>query len=272
MPLTSKSSASGISYRRIGSGPAVVLLHGFPAGGDLWHNIWNGLSVSHTVIIPDLPGCGNSPLAGEKSIAETAGLIAEIVREEQQDKIVLAGHSMGGYIALALADSFPNLVAGLSLVHSTSAPDDEEKKKARLNSIDLIQKGGKHEFISKMVPGLFSPSFKQSAPRVVKEQVERSMEIPESALINFNRAMMKRQDTTAVLESAKFPVQWVCGTDDNVIPIKKILGKSHISDINFVTFYNNCGHMSMLEAPAMLVDDVAEFASFCYNREDVDYE
>lgn len=264
MSENKSTEQSGIYYRKTGSGPAIILLHGFPASGGLWRNIWGGLSVSNTVIMPDLPGSGNSPLKGATSISDMAEMIKEIMDGEQLEQAVIAGHSMGGYVALAFAALYSQKVAGLSLIHSTTDADDEEKIKTRQKAIALIEKGGKQGFINQMVPNLFSDATKQAQPELIREQIKESMEVQDAGMINFYKAMIDRKDTTQILPNATFPVQWICGHDDNVIPCKKILNKSYKADINFVSFYINCGHMSMLEAPRQLTMDLTSFISYCY--------
>ena len=258
---------NGIFYRKSGAGPAVILLHGFPASGILWHNIGEELSASFTVIIPDLPGSGNSPLNTETNISDMAGMVNAIMDHEGIEKAVIAGHSMGGYVALAFAGLYPEKIAGLSLVHSSTEADDEDKKKTRRKSIDLIKNGGKDLFISQMIPNLFSPAFKQSHPLIVKHQVEQSLEMEARGMINFYNAMLTRPDSTELLVNAHFPLQWISGFDDNIIPNKKILGKCHTSGINFVSFYNNCGHMSMLEAPEKLTKDLKDIINYSYQHQ-----
>ena len=255
--------AAPLYYRKMGFGPAVILLHGFPESGILWKNIWDELSVSSTLIIPDLPGSGSSKLEAETSIDQMAGYLKTIMDIEGIDKAVIAGHSMGGYVALAFADKYPGSVSGLSLVHSTPLADDEEKKKIRLKSIELIRKGAKNAFISQMVPNLFSEAFKQSDPEVVKQQVEQAMKMEDNSIVNFYNAMMQRADHTIMLQKAVFPVQWIAGINDNLISYKKILEQCYRSGINFVSFYNNCGHMSMFEAPEQLINDLREFIYYC---------
>jgi pimeloyl-ACP methyl ester carboxylesterase len=267
MPEISTNVSSKVFYRKMGSGPAVILLHGFPASGLLWHNIVDGLAESFTVIVPDLPGSGNSVLEKETGIGDMAGIVKSVMDMEGMEKAVIAGHSMGGYVAFEFARLYPDRVAGLSLVHSTPLADDEEKVKTRLKSIDLIQKGGKTAFISQMVPNLFSDAFKLSNPLIIKSRIEDSLTMNENAMINFYKAMINRRDNSSILANTIFPVQWICGMDDTVIPYKKIMDKYHQSDINFVSFYNNCGHMSMLEAPEQLASDLMEFANFSnYSR------
>ncbi len=265
MPEINTAVSPRVFYRKMGTGPVVVLLHGFPESGTLWQNIWHELCASFTLIIPDFPGSGNSVLERATSIADMAVCVKDILDDEQIDTAVIAGHSMGGYVAFAFAGLYPSTLAGLSLVHSIPLADDDEKKKTRLKAIELIRNGGKNAFISQMIPNLFSPAFKQSKPLAVKVQVDEALKMDDDSLVNFYEAMMDRTDHTFVLEKANYPVQWVIGAEDNVIYYKKILEQCNKSNINFVSFYRDCGHMSMIEAPQNLAYDLKEFAEYCYN-------
>jgi pimeloyl-ACP methyl ester carboxylesterase len=266
MPEISTVVTSRLSYRKMGSGPVVFLLHGFPESSPLWRNIWDELSRSFTLFMPDFPGSGNSVLEKDTGIGDMADCVKSIMDTEGISKAVVAGHSMGGYVAFAFAAKYLERVQGLSLIHSIPLPDDEEKKKNRLKSIDLVQKGAKKAFVSQMIPNLFSESFKHSNPAVVEEQVQQALEISEEGLINFFRAMIARSDQTNVLDKAVFPVQWIIGKEDNIISHKKILEFCFRSGINFVSFYNSCGHMSMFEAPGQLTKDLVAFINYSYAK------
>ncbi len=263
MPDIRTAVSSRLFYRKMGSGPAVVLLHGFPESGTLWANIWDKLA-GFTIIVSDFPGSGGSALEKETSIADMAHCVNDILEAENIATAVVAGHSMGGYVAFAFAAFYPSKVAGLSLVHSTPAADDDEKVKMRLKAIEVIRKGGKNAFINQMIPNLFSPLFVQSNMPAVQAQVEEASKMDERALINFYSAMISRKDHSFVLNDADFPVQWVIGARDNVIYFKKILEYCYTSHINFVTFYRECGHMSMIEAPDKLGQDLDRFINYCY--------
>jgi len=264
MPEISTAISSRLYYRKMGAGPALFLLHGFPESSALWRKVWDEISVSFTLFIPDFPGSGNSVLERETSIADMADCVKAIMDHEAIDKAVIAGHSMGGYVGFAFADKYPERVMGLSLVHSTPLADDEEKKTVRRKAIEVIRKGGKKAFICQMIPNLFSTDFKQSDPLAVKNQVDMGLEMNDNGIINFYEAMIARQDTTNVLENAIFPVQWIIGIDDNVIYYKRILEQCCKSGTNFVSFYNKCGHMSMIERPEKLASDLSAFVNYCY--------
>jgi pimeloyl-ACP methyl ester carboxylesterase len=266
MPEISTAVSSKVSYEKTGSGPVLVLLHGFPESSSLWRNVAPELSKSFTLIMPDFPGSGKSPLEKETSIADMADCVADILKAEGITKAVVAGHSMGGYVAFAFAVKYSDKLAGLSVVHSTPLADDEERKKIRLKAIDVIEKGGKSAFVRQMVTNLFAEDFKQNHPEVVEEQIALAMETDEKALVNYYKAMIGRPDQSFWLQNTSIPIQWIVGMNDNVIPYKKILPQCAISAINFVTFYHNCGHMSMLEMPALPASDLTEFVNYCYRQ------
>ena len=264
MPDIANSISSNIHYEKRGSGQALVLIHGFPESGSMWANMADQLSFSFTVITPDLPGSGKSELDHSTSIAEMATCIKDILLHEKIDKVVVAGHSMGGYVACAFACLYPEMTLGLSLIHSTPLADDEEKKTTRRKSIDLVQNGGKRLFMGQLIPNLFSDHFKQAHPEIVERQLAGAMLLEEKSIVNFYEAMMARPDRSAGLSSAAFPIQWILGKEDKLINYKKIIELSHKSYINFVTLMDNCGHMGMFEVPDGLITDLQTFIPYCY--------
>jgi len=265
MPEITTSTGSAVFYRKMGTGPAMVLLHGFPESGLLWRYVWDALSESFTLIIPDFPGSGNSPLINSVSLNEMAGQIKSILDAEEVNKAVIAGHSMGGYVALAFADQFPEHVAGLSLVHSTPAADDDEKKVNRTKAIEIVNRGGRDTFLKQMIPNLFAEDFKREAPLMVKEQLDNALNMPAESITNFYTAMMQRPERIDVLHEPPFAVQWIIGTDDTLIPWGKVVQFLHRADINFISVYEGCGHMAMIEAPDKLASDLKIFTRYCYS-------
>jgi len=255
-----------IFYRKMGSGPVLVLLHGFPESGTLWRYVWDTLSSQVTLIIPDLPGSGESDLNYDSGIADMAVLVKEVLDKEGIDRAVIAGHSMGGYVALAFAHQYPQAVAGLSLVHSTPLADDEEKKKVRQKAIEIINKGGKDMFLRQMVTNLFSAGFKLNDQARVEEQIANALTMNEASLVNFYTAMMQRPERTETVTRADFPVQWIFGAEDVVTPYSGNLKYCHESGVNFVSFYSGSAHMSMIEQPALLAADLERFTQYCFSR------
>src|SRR5436305_5534224 len=89
-----------LAYRQYGQGPALMLLHGFPASGKLWDGLAFQLSQHYTLLIPDIPGSGDSRLDGESTtMEELATIVPAILNDAGIEQCILAGHSMGGYIS-----------------------------------------------------------------------------------------------------------------------------------------------------------------------------
>lgn len=255
-----------LNYTKKGSGPTLVLIHGFPDSSLIWKNIIDELAAHFTVLTPDLPGSGGTPLNEPTLLPAMAEGIMDMLRKEHISSSVIAGHSMGGYTALAFARAYPEALRGLSLIHSTPAADDDEKKANRLKAIDLIMNGGKEAFIKQMNVNLFSADFRKNNPDIIQWKTEQGMQVSEIALANFYHAMIAREDNTELLNDFKYPMQWILGKEDTIINFAKILPLCHRSTVNFVSLYNGCGHTSMLEHPKQLVTDLIEFAHWCYRK------
>lgn len=248
--------------------PALVLLHGFPENSGLWREVSPLLQNDFRVICPDLPGAGESHYTGDHlHLEDMARMLHDTLQEKEiTQKVVVAGHSMGGYAALAFAALFPDRLAGISLVHSTCRADDDEKKKTREKTIRLLQKGGKEIFVKEMVPGLFSDLTKQNQPSLISEQIARALKMPAESMIRFYEAIAARPDRCKVLEQAPFPTQLILGKEDALIPVKSTLAQGRLAAVSFVEVLN-CGHMGMLEAPEATANALRAFAGYCFQRQ-----
>src|SRR5664279_3334509 len=104
---------------------------------------------------------------------------------ENIPELVLIGHSMGGYIALAFAEKYPEKINALGLFHSSSYADSAEKKEAREKNIRFILKNGSAPFIEQSIPGLYSDSFKRDNPEEIQIQVERYANFNPDSLVQY---------------------------------------------------------------------------------------
>lgn len=256
---------ASLQYRKTGSGPAIVLLHGFPVSSLLWSRVWDKTGEHNTVIAPDLPGSGGSAGVPNLSMELMADAVKAILDAEGITQAIVAGHSMGGYAAMAFADKYQEMVLGIAMVHSIASDDTEEKKETRRKSIALIEKGGKEPFVKQMIPNLFSIKSSQLHPEWVKEQIEEGLKVPAESLAAFYNAMINRKNHTETLSKAIFPLLWVAGKDDGVILLDKVIQHSMLASVNFVKVYDDCGHMGMIEQSARLAGDIIEFSKYCSN-------
>ena len=124
---------SNINHEERGEGVAVVLLHGFPFDHTIWRAQLEGVSEVARVLAPDLPGFGESaPLAdAEATMDRYANQLLEWANEVGLDRFVLVGHSMGGYIAFALARIHPERLLGLGLICTRPGPDTDQAREGR---------------------------------------------------------------------------------------------------------------------------------------------
>ena len=145
----------------------VVLLHGFGEDSSVWSGFVPFLQKDFYILTPDY-----ARLSNFKSVEEYADFVHEKIVEKCIEKCVMIGHSMGGYIALAFAEKYPEMLNGLGLFHSTSFADSEEKKAARTKNIDFIDKHGAEAFIKTSTPNLYAEAFQKNHPEVIEKHIK----------------------------------------------------------------------------------------------------
>lgn len=254
-----------IYYKKTGNGFPLVMLHGFPNDHNTWNPIIDQLAKQYTLILPDLPGSGKSEfLSKEMTMEDMAFKVNEVFEFENIEKAIIIGHSMGGYTAFNFAKHFPQKIAALSLVHSSAFADSEEKKENRAKGITLIRKGDleKKAFLKGMAYNLAAAQYKKEHPEFMETIVNNGLSISTEALISFYQAIQNRPNRTDVLANATFPIQWIIGTEDKASTMEDMLSQAHIAKLNDVVVYQDCGHMSMYEAPERLTNDLLRFCDF----------
>jgi pimeloyl-ACP methyl ester carboxylesterase len=243
-----------IFYRITGNGNPVVLIHGFGEDGEVWKNQIGLLKnnppagkAGFQLIIPDLPGSGKSEMIDDMSIEGMAEVIHSIIHEENIDSCPVIGHSMGGYITLALVEKYWNHVSAFGLFHSSAFADSEEKKAIRRKGIDFINQHGAFEFLKTATPNLFSPNSKEQIPNSIEELIKRGHNFSSVALVSYYEAMMERPDRTEMLHKATVPVLFIMGKYDNAIPIEEGLKQCHLPEKSYIYILRKSGHMGILE-------------------------
>lgn len=236
-----------VYYTVTGKGHALVLLHGLAEDASSWNLQTEFLSSSYLVIVPDLPGSGRSPLPDEVSMESLAGAVKAVLEAEEVEQAVLIGHSMGGYVTLAFAGLYPQLVKALGLFHSTAYPDGEEKKATRKKNNEFIGSHGSHAFLQQATPALFSEESKKEHPEKVTALIERYKDFDPRSLIAYNEAMLQRPDRSRLLEDSSCPVLFIIGKQDGTIPFEQSLQQSHLPDTAYIHVLEHSGHLGMLE-------------------------
>lgn len=258
-----KGPFTGGCYRDIGQGIPVMLVHGFPVDGSLWNGVAAGLRKQYRLLIPDLPGSGQSPLAKPLSIEDMAVFVNDILMQEQVAQCVVIGHSMGGYITLAFAEKYPDKLLGFGLFHATAFADNPEKKEGRKRSIELMKEYGAGTFLKQMMPTLFSGNYRRSHTRAMQAIIESKKDADVNALTAYYRAMMERPDRTEVLRKARVPVLFVIGKEDTAAPESDMLKQAALPAISDVQLLNDIAHLGMLEKPAVSEGILENFIHLC---------
>jgi len=239
-----KADVNGIqlAYDRRGKGTPLVLLHGFPLDHHLWDEVIPLLEDTFDLILPDLRGFGGSSTvdsfyAMEDYAQDLAGLLDQLGIQ----KTAIAGHSMGGYVALAFVRLFPERVRGLGLISSQLPADSTERKEGRYKSAAEVAEHGIGSVVETMTPKFTSDKKLQAFARASMEQQQ------PAAYISALKAMAERVDSTPLLSSFLFPVVLIHGDADALIPIdrarevKTALPQAHLVEIR------GAGHMPMME-------------------------
>ena len=250
-----------IFYKVTGAGQPVALLHGFAEDNTIWKEQVSFLQDYCRLILPDLPGSGQSSMlqSNDITIEDYAACINALLENEGIDKCVLLGHSMGGYITLAFAEMFPDKLKAFGLVHSSAFADNEEKIAVRQKGITMMEEQGVFSFLENTTPNSFSENYKKNEPAGITALVEQGKSFSKEALIQYYTAMMHRPDRTAVLEKSKVPVLFITGSEDAVIPTDDLLKQVHLPKISYIHIIKDAGHMSMQEKPAELNNYLLEF-------------
>lgn len=256
-----------VFYREEGSGQPVMLLHGFGEDGNLWNHQVKSLSENYCLIIPDLPGSGQSEMLEGKCTIEDYSEVVKAIADkaifQQKNKnnlqFTLLGHSMGGYITLEFAQKYPELLNAFGLFHSSAFADDEAKKLTRRKGIQFIEKNGSEAFLKTSVPSLFSETTKKSKPQLITELLNIGKHISPQALIQYYEAMILRPDRTSVLESFSKPVLFVIGKYDNAVPLNVSLQQCHLPAVSTIHILQNSGHMGMWEEEKLASTYLKEF-------------
>jgi pimeloyl-ACP methyl ester carboxylesterase len=249
-------------YSITGEGESVVLLHGFAEDSMIWDDLVSHISANHKVICVDFRGSGRSTGNMDGVTMESlADDVNRIFEKEQIHQAYMIGHSMGGYVALAFAEKYPEKLKGLGLFHSTAFADNDEKKEARKKNADFIRKHGTVKFLEQSVPNLFADETKQKHPHLPKQLIERYSNFSPASLVAYTLAMMNRPDRTEILKTVKCPVLLIIGEFDTAVPMAQSLKLCALADFTYIYIAAHSGHMGMLEEPEFCLKAIQDFLS-----------
>ena len=246
-----------ISYTDSGKGSALVLLHGFLENQGMWTELVAVYKQKYRVITLDLLGHGNSGCLGYvHSMEDQADLLHELLAQLRIRKAIVVGHSMGGYVALALAEAYPEILKGLVLLNSTARADTKERKLNRDRAIKAVKKD--HQlFINLSIANLFSETHRERLTATIERIKKEALATPLQGIIAALEGMKIRKDREVLLHFAPFPMLLILGTQDQVLPFETTKDQVELSQTQLVHF--DGGHMSHLENTEELIAALSAF-------------
>ena len=238
----------------------LVLLHAFPLDHRMWLDVTDLVAGNRTVLAPDLPGFGSSPagpdvadsLGGDPAVPSVevmADAVAVTLRAAGADRVVVAGLSMGGYVAMALVERHPDLVVGLGLVDTKSTADDETARAKRLTIAETVVAEMRVDAVLGMRTALLGATHRITRPDLVERIEGWVRDQGPHAVAWAQRAMAARPNRTAVLAEYEGPSVVVVGDQDELAPVAAAEHMiAALRDPELVVVRGS-GHMTSNESP-----------------------
>jgi pimeloyl-ACP methyl ester carboxylesterase len=246
-----------ISYSDTGKGTAVVLLHGFLENKTMWDFYVSELSKKNRIITIDLLGHGETEsLAYIQTMEENADMVHDVLSKLRIRKAILVGHSMGGYVALAFAELYPEKMKGLVLLNSTSKEDSPERKKNRDRAIKAVKKDYE-TFIRLSIANLFSEDNREILAKEIEQVKIHALKTPLQGIVASLEGMKIRKDREFLLHTTTYQKLLILGKKDPVLNYEENLEQIKNTDVELVTFPD--GHMSSIENQTELLAVFADF-------------
>ncbi|MBR5949866.1 MAG: alpha/beta hydrolase [Actinomycetaceae bacterium] len=257
---TTPSEASNpiLAFRRTGahSSLPIVLLHAMPLDGSMWDTM-RDLLPEIDIISVDAPGFGASPSgevfaqaygqgAGDASLEIYARAVAATLDKLEIERAVFVGISIGGAVAAAFADLFPQRVAGLVIMDSNVNADSKQVRENRQKAIELCEQGKAYQTIKDWSRTMLSP---QSLKLLSKKLDGIFREVSSPALAWLQRAQLARPDRRVVIASLDVPLLFIRGKDDVTCSREMLSELRDLAGAGRVVEVRGAGHFSALEKP-----------------------
>jgi pimeloyl-ACP methyl ester carboxylesterase len=249
-----------LSFWDSGSGPAVILTHGFPLDHRMWAAQIPVLEKFCRVIAVDLPGYGSSPLPNEPlSIKGYAEAVAAIMAAEKIEQATLVGLSMGGYVGWEYAAHFPQSVSRLVACNTRAAGDNVATAKARKISAQNVRDNGTTALVTDMLNRLVAPQTQTDSLEVIAQiRTMMNSATPESVSATL-LALADRADNRSILPQLKIPVLVVAGEFDAITPAEEMREMSTTLEHASFKIVPGCGHLPPMEQPERFNDVLVDF-------------
>lgn len=249
-----------VSFTDAGKGKAVVFLHGFLEDKSIWNDFANQLAEKYRIITIDLLGHGKTEcLSYVHTMEEMAEAVYAVLKHLKVRKYYLVGHSLGGYVSLALAEVFPDNIKGLCMFHSSARADSEAKQKDRDRAIRVV-KQNKNLFINEAIPNLFYT--KQNS---YEDEIQSIKHIANKTtlqgIVAALEGMKIRMDREIILNFAPYPVLYIIGKEDAILPFENLIEQADLPKHGAFLLLEEVGHMGFMESKVKSLHALSLFLS-----------
>ena len=235
-------------YTDQGQGCPLVCLHGFCERASIWEAWTQAFLPRFRVLTLDLWGFGASPPCPNWRMEDQAQALGAFIEQKIGQACHILGHSMGGYLALALAEVQPNCVKSLGLLHSHAFADDAITQLKRDKTQDLIKEIGPEAFAQYFLPQLFSPKFRSRESAYVHRWVrEQAWGLNVLGLSSALQAMRARRDRQEVLKMGPWPLFLLLGEQDPFIAWERGLSLANLAPCTRLELLPETGHLGFCE-------------------------
>jgi len=255
-----KFQRKNIFFTDKGKGRAIVLLHGFTESSKIWKGFSEKLSEKYRVICIDLPGHGRSGIIdGCHDMDLQADVVHMVLKKLKIRKCLMIGHSMGGYVTLAFAARYQDMLKGIGIFHSHCFADSPEEQENRNRTINIVNED-KFGFISQFISQLFPLEVQDKFAREIKKLVKQASGMTKEGVIAALEGMKARPDRVELLMTTDIPVLFILGLKDPKSPISKLWEMITMPSYSEVLILRDCGHMGYIESPKKTLAAITGFA------------
>jgi 3-oxoadipate enol-lactonase len=255
-----------VGYADHGSGPPLVLLHGFPHDRTLWAPQLADPALGARCIAPDLPGFGESGPADEANIDCWADWVAAFLDAIEVERAVIGGLSMGGYLAFALWRRHPQRVNALVLADTKAGADTPDGRAKRREMQSLARAEGVGAVAERMITGMVGRTTRAERPAVVATLDSMMRRASEPAVSDALDVLMERPDSTPTLGTITVPTLVLCGEEDALTPVAESQALHAGIAGSTLGIIPRAGHASNLEEPAAFDGLLSRFLAATIRR------
>lgn len=235
------------------TGKSILLIHPFPFDDRLWGTVAQNLSAKNYVLVPNLRGCGQTDLGRDKpDLNLLAQDLIELAQIEKLERLVLAGISLGGYVAMALARIKPELISSLVLLDTKAGADSPEAKENRHRIAAQMQSTGSAKvslFAEQMIENVVGSFTHENRPQVVTQVKNWILSAKPETIAWLQIAMAQRPESFSALAALNIPTLLIRGEQDVISSAQDFsLMQENLRQVTYVEI-PNVGHLPPVEDP-----------------------